>query len=206
MRVNWHNRPRNVRHCKTCGQELSLIQRYRRQRFCSVQCIRHNPVPLCTCRHCQQSFKPTHNDRKTFCSRDCAFAWRRKQAAMRAAKEAAARVVSRQVACTICGETMEQKNINHKYCGPDCRREQTRRRSAMRYRAAKDINAPVTKECKHCSSVFEVNYYAGNRNYCSRRCARRAAKRAYRANVRKRRLEAEAQWVGGGSSLERNIL
>lgn len=117
-----------------------------------------------TCVHCGGAYKPKAADRVAFCSRDCAFAYRRERPKRRAAKP--------KLLCTICTNPFEGRR-GRRYCSDECRGEAARRKSRQRYQT---LNPKSPRRCMMCGALFVPGH--GSQTRCSDLCVKNAEKRS----------------------------
>lgn len=159
--------------CPECGNEF--VPKHEAQRLCSLACVRHAGTKAyvkrhrirheCICRHCGQAFTPKATDRTTYCSRECAFAERRKISAEREVNE-----VCCVAYCRICGKATLGRN---RYCSNECRRKKESQRA--RQLAESRHHAEPTR-CAWCGETFTPQYGDKKRVYCSKGCCEKAGK------------------------------
>jgi len=115
---------------------------------------------ICFCKNCGKEYKPKQNDRITFCSRDCAFAYKTAHAKPKPKKKV------HKSKCIICGETIFSTRIKF-YCSSDCSKESARRKSKII-----DMKKHESKicKCKICNKEFHPQYATKQRSFCSDEC------------------------------------
>lgn len=134
-----------------------------------------SPKQLITCKHCSKPFFQRHRERRTFCSRECGFAFRKvnalsaeqKQARyllMLSAKMRVAKVIKR---CEVCSTEFLSKNSASRLCSNECRLEEGRRRSP-RY-----VRDRHSRPCTGCGESFTPTYGDKRRSWCSPRCSKK---------------------------------
>lgn len=121
------------------------------------------------CKYCGEDYHPKEKDRKTYCSRECAFA------------DKAAPVKSTESpVCIVCGGIFEGRQ-NARYCSDDCRKSRARERAKISYKPVES----TTKICKHCGLDFTAK--TRGQIYC-RDCnstKRKEAKKMHKGGVSK---------------------
>lgn len=115
---------------------------------------RSNARALCTCKHCGVLFKPKATDRVTFCSRECAFAYKEKN-------KSPVYTVIHAGYCKGCGSAFVSRNARSKYCSAAC---------VVRVRPAYVSTAPSVKACKCCGSEYKPKSKTCPELYCSNEC------------------------------------
>jgi len=175
--------------CKQCGNEFNPYNNL--HVFCSVECQRqywyknpkHDP---CICKYCGKKFTPKAKDRTTYCSRECAFKYRRANSNIKA------KPVNPKQVCAICGKEFEGQG-NTKYCSDECIKEKNRLRSYQQ--------SVVEKECGWCGKQFVPGYKSGNYSYCCDE-HKRLAKARQRREMKKNNPNAKLH-KGGVSRAKR---
>lgn len=126
---------------------------------------RSNARALCTCKHCGVLFKPKSTPRTTFCSRECAYAFRRDN---RPAEFTAIYAGF----CSGCGKSFVSRIASARYCCSSCKRKSTW-----------VSTAPLIKVCKCCGSEYKPKSKTCPESYCSDECKNKVEhtrKRVYR--------------------------
>lgn len=91
-------------------------------------------------------------------------------------------------ACEICGNPCPYA---HQYvCSPDCSRERKRRIDRERY-YRRAHNAPRTRVCRECGTLFTTSPPDRRRKFCKEKCTRRH--RAKRPQVKDRKNRSAGQ-------------
>lgn len=163
-----------IKKCEFCSSKFETNQPY--AKYCSSKCSKkaqhirekekYGGVPRVqaytyTCIHCGNEYHPKTKDRNKFCSRECAYEY----------KKSKPKEVKKPI-CVICGNKFDGKSY-YKYCSAVCKN------------IAKKANKPKTCyniRCTICGMEFEGN--RSNMKYCSDRCRKYAENR--RAEIRRR--------------------
>lgn len=156
--------------CPTCGVsfEVRMNAKAQKQIYCSRVCAAGGIKPTSTCQHCGREYKPKHNgdNKKMYCSRECAFASK------------SARKIERQVfslfnklltmkKCICCGKQLAV-NIKGGYCSDECRREVARVKSRLR---GESNHRPIAFKCKQCGVDVTTSYSRPRKAFCSDSCS-----------------------------------
>jgi 5-methylcytosine-specific restriction endonuclease McrA len=133
----------------------------------------HQPKKHITyvCMNCNKEYHPKEVDRNKFCSRECAFEF----------KKAKPKEIAKPV-CTVCGKKFEGR-ADSKYCSDECFKEVSRikgREYYRTYKAAAIVNEHREITCKECGHKFITNIRAGVKEYCSIKCAKKQEKEEYK--------------------------
>lgn len=152
-----------------------------------------------TCEGCGSAFRPKRSNRLKFCSRECAFAHRARQAT--GPKPAAPKPPSAR-ACIQCGAGYETKT-GAICCSDECRR---RRASLAAVERAKALDARDRhpRPCRECAEVFVPAYGMKRRLFCSEECARRNSKRTARLKGKAQKRTARVEAVNPTRVFERD--
>lgn len=127
------------------------------------------------CKRCGKEYIPKASDRITYCSRECAFAYRREHP-----KSPKPRTI---IACPVCGTNFERKRGQIKFCSEECRRKDLCKRDYERNkRKFGGLKRPFI--CKWCGKEFMPYYGIKKRAFCSKDCTERHG--AWHAKVLKR--------------------
>jgi len=173
-----------MKKCEWCGKEFEPNKfAVSRQKFCSDKCRRrwryYNPKhPEQTCRYCGKKFVPKGLDRTTYCSRQCAWADKRKPKIKKPKPI---------ITCVICGKQFKGKTKQQKYCSDECRKEK-KRQDARKYAEAKRKLVNKQVKCKECGKEFVPEYGNKRREFCSKLCFKRYNRRIGKA-VRRARIK-----------------
>lgn len=172
--------------CEWCDRQYERGRYTPFQRFCSAECRKawteadarkRDRGDGFTCKQCGRGFKPKASDRTTFCSRECAFAYKRERA-----KPKAETVKAGPRFCVICGQELSGRQL--KTCSRDCAKEYAKQQSKAAYESRKGPG--YERVCPECGARFIAAHKA--RIYCSRRCTTRhgsrVGKHVYRARIR----------------------
>lgn len=219
-----------IRQCVECG--VSFEPGTKDQKCCGAVCakacflkFRAAQIPTKTCPQCCVQFRAKVNKYSTFCSRECAFAFKSARKAVRlAAKEWHHWYYA---TCKICGQRFLKKRSNQSVCESRvCRaemhrhdKERARKCSRAKYeRRRASLSPTVSKSCLQCGQHFAVNRSRGHgskricdgcsrSNYANfRRETRNMRGRCRRANVPYVRVKDEdilrkyghRCWICGG--------
>jgi hypothetical protein len=163
--------------CEVCG-----IQYQRRvcvgeaSRYCSVKCKGKAQTqrsldshPHYTCQHCgNRFFDIRHPSEKTFCSRECSFAFKAskcKGCGKRLAPKAMSEwcVDCKERVCPICGK-MFSGRIGKLTCSDECRLQYGKQDARRYYAARKPLKQRI---CKECGQTFVPEYGDKRRGFCS---------------------------------------
>ena len=193
-------------HCVHCGKELTTKQKGNRQQYCGKDCYREHKnvgeLVDCVCENCGKVFR-ARRDRTTYCSRECAFEDQPTEKACASCGKAYRRGYSRDycserclergrpLQCIWCGDSYYGRVEG--YCSDECRKAKARQDYYDNFVSVQETNEPVALVCPECGKVFECNYHAARRVYCSDKCANR--KQGRNANHRRR-----ARQYGNGES------
>jgi 5-methylcytosine-specific restriction endonuclease McrA len=169
--------------CEVCG-----IQYQRRvcvgeaSRYCSVKCKGKAQTqrsldshPHYTCQHCgNRFFDIRHPSEKTFCSRECSFAFKAskcKGCGKRLAPKAMSEwcVDCKERVCPICGK-MFSGRIGKLTCSDECRLQYGKQDARRYYAARKPLKQRI---CKECGQTFVPEYGDKRRGFCSDACSHR---------------------------------
>lgn len=153
----------------------------------------------CCCKMCGNIFSPKRRKYSTFCSRDCAFEYRRIPPEVRQKREDEKirnRLWERMKPlpfrdCDVCKTDFRPTKPSQRICCDECEKKQGRDR-AREYSIAKHYASIKPRSCKQCERSFTPEYGDKHRQLCSDRCANRF----YRAGckVRKRLRITGAQY------------
>lgn len=110
------------------------------------------------CRHCGTEFEAVVASRR-HCSAGCAYQHKlARQLARLQSQRDAARAVRPPLAkqCPACGSQFQARQDRAVYCSPDCRRQQSAARRALRYAKRKAMQPPAPKRpCRICGEPLE---------------------------------------------------
>lgn len=153
--------------CERCGAEFEPVKW--NQRFCSPECGKRARYegrrhPECHCWQCGEAFHPKAKDRTKFCSRECAYAYRK--------VHAKPPEIVDWPKCVVCGKPCSR--MSAKTCSGECRNELTRRQNRESNAAQKPITQHV---CKECGRAFTPEYGNKHRAFCSVQCSVRHGRR-----------------------------
>lgn len=168
--------------CEQCGKQGFRKRTW--QRFCSKQCnARHqneNGINRTyDCKMCGCKFRPKAGNRKTFCSRECAFAHKSADAESRRQSRAVADGCllwcNKWCPCAACGKMFVGRR-NSKYCSEECR--------PPSYATVEVIVAP----CVDCGKKVRRTAGLTKPPRC-KRCSRRRCRSRLNKNHRRRALK-----------------
>lgn len=155
--------------CLYCGQPVQSLN----AQYCSHQCAMKARILIndVICKHCGVTFKPKKSAETTFCSRECAFAYKR----------ANAQPDPEPKICLICGKQTPSRR--EAYCSSECRKEQARRDAR-----ALSVSKKVLREraCKECGTLFTPEYGNKRRAFCSVECSHKYGSRVGKGTRRAR--------------------
>lgn len=159
-------KPKSRPLCLRCGQPVKALK----HRYCSRECMgaAYRTVTDCICKQCGTEFRPRANCWITFCSRECAFAY--KQANAKNATILAFPVLKVGL-CRLCGGVVR---LPKRFCSDGCAREWWDRR---RVRQAASEKPVVVCFCRECGKEFTPIYRDKRKVWCSKRCHKRAVHR-----------------------------
>lgn len=157
--------------CERCGHEWSNFRRGSPCPKCSRSDRLKAERPKFVCRGCGKTCEQTRSDCKTFCSRECAFAEQKRQAAIAAIRRDEEKQRERErrepKTCIRCGER-KARSILARYC-LECRKRK-KIESVMRYITPAPTSA---KRCRVCGVEFQARRIDV---YCGKKCHNRARK------------------------------
>lgn len=175
-------RGRHVHKCKNCKASFRSSKKV--QHYCGRDCYESFVGRgLSACSHCGRNYTPKASDRTTYCSRDCAYAYRANRSKLVGELRAHRRMAARRKTCVHCDVFFIGSQAKA-YCSDECAREAQRVRSLARLED--DYVAPSYK-CRECGVVFNPEYRDKRRVYCSKTCAKRAGRRTMKARRRARK-------------------
>lgn len=125
-------------------------------------------IPICDCKYCGTAYRPKRSDRTNFCSRDCAYAYRRENALP---KERGQFSVVRFQHCVECQKLFSTNQPNALYCSRKC--------TARHFNRQTNGEKPICT-CKECGTEFQRPYGDVRRFYCSEDCMAKSVKRSAR--------------------------
>ena len=132
------------------------------------------------CKRCGKEYIPKASDRITYCSRECAFTYRREHP-----KPPKPKTV---VVCPVCGTAFERCRHQIRFCSRACMRKhrnnQAYERNSRKFGAVK---RPFI--CKWCGKEFMPFYGIKKRAFCSKKCADRHA--SWQEHVKNRLQDKE---------------
>jgi 5-methylcytosine-specific restriction endonuclease McrA len=139
---------------------------------------------MITCGYCLKEHRPKRADRQTYCSRDCSFAAKKRDASENAIIRKAARATARQaslidIICSVCSTTFQSHQPAALYCSPACRTQVGCERRTQRDRSP--------RQCRECEAMFAPAYGDKHRVFCSDFCFTRNAHRINRKVGRAKR-------------------
>lgn len=142
-----------------CGKEFKAKMSW--GKYCNSKCRdkykrQHPNNPECVCKNCGKTFTPKASDRITYCSRECAFEYKKANARGKAPYSARPK---KQFVCVICGSMFESHCSSAKYCGDECRRI-----AGLIQSHTNKYSTP--RECKWCEKIFIPDMNAKTYAYC----------------------------------------
>ena len=163
--------------CKYCGKEY---EGKAKQTYCSRDCQRRSKRSAereHTCANCGKKFsRPKRNrDSCQFCSRDCAFEYRGRDARHK-------RRINRIRRCEECGKIFLMRGHISAYCSDTCRQVAIER---QRCQAIERRFVSETRTCKNCGALFQT-VFKGEKSFCSSECRTRYLKEYQRSTKRHR--------------------
>jgi predicted nucleic acid-binding Zn ribbon protein len=154
--------------CEYCGKEFAGIAK-----CCSNSC-RHKLArqsgqwdesnrdrhlkEVYICKYCGKDFYPKGYDRVTYCSRECAFGYRKARPKIKEMTY---------FKCITCGLEFKGRR-SKRYCN-ECKKIRDRLRMFNK-------NTAKSRHCKQCGTLFVPEYKSSNYTYCSSKCKRKASK------------------------------
>jgi hypothetical protein len=162
--------------CLICGTSLEGKRTDTETKYCSRRCAgeAHRRKTVYHCKQCGAEFVPKAPDRTTFCSRECAFAYKREHSKPPEPERPA-------LLCEMCGKVLTGFQV--KACSEECRTEMVSRRGRERGAAAHVATPHI---CAECGDTFIPAYGNHHRRFCSDQCMRRNGRRVARALRRAR--------------------
>lgn len=182
-----HKKPRIKKVCPVCDETFEVLPSKANQTFCSFHCFcNQNSIVIVTCQNCGDQFSVLKytKERRKFCSRKCANAYRKRPVVEEICincgqmfsyiqyerqKTCPPKFCSKNCqiiylhrkprTCPSCGkEYIPKKHADQKYCSPEC--QNAGRRSTR-----------VLTECKLCGKSFLIIPSRLERTqYCSKHC------------------------------------
>lgn len=155
-------------------------------------------LPDAQCRHCNATFRPSHRDRTSYCSRPCAFAGRAADKAARLAAKVAERSqrVYPKRNCSECSTEFRSSQTHQLYCSKPCSTRASEKRNRLVDRSA--------RRCAECDTAFAPDYGSKRRRFCSDGCAKRAARRPGRIKRKAKQRAASVETVDPLKVFERD--
>lgn len=126
------------------------------------------------CMNCGKEYHPKEIDRNKFCSRECAFEYKRAKP-----KEI---IIKPLPVCSVCGKEFEGRT-NNKYCSDECKKEKARHDYYTKY--ADTSRVITSRKCKWCGNNFTPIRNADNYTCCSNECSKQWAKKRDKNNTRR---------------------
>ena len=181
------------RECAGCG---AVLTKKTQKEYCSLACagraggaaraVRYKEAASThICQQCGKEYRPKAKDRTTFCSRECAFAFKKAHR-----KPEKPKGIKTPRYCEICGAPLTA--LQQKYCGRECQAKAQSRRSGQ----------IISAICRGCGETFEYVRYNLEREYCSRKCSKTATQErnpvAYKRMRRVARQKRRARKYGNG--------
>ena len=163
--------------CIVCRTEF--VSRRPTQQMCSVKCraVKQKQDATRQCQHCEKAFIPKASDRATYCSRDCAYAARRKRAETRVTPQRAVVTTN----CTHCKREFVQTRSDTHCCSAECKRAENRNKDRIAKQVKNDVR--IETVCQMCRNVIPEAIRHGSRMYCSERCAEKAYRKKRNATI-----------------------
>lgn len=207
------------RECVQCG--TSPIPGYK---YCSTQCRakatsvrliarRGRPRPRNTvarCKRCGVTFMPKAIERRSFCSRECAFAHHSiVQPLVSAERRAYARWAKRSRAaagvrdCDVCGKTFHPPTWHRRRCSEACDKARESERS-REHNIIKTCRFRTPRHCRECGEAFQPTYGSKLRVFCSATCRRRCLGRESKAVRRARKKGVGSETIRHRQVFERD--
>ena len=129
---------------------------------------------VCKCKQCGIEFRPRAEDRKAYCSRECAFESRRERAGEARRAEEVARRLQSWRACEVCSCVFMARRKNHCVCSRECQLAKGRA-----YSKEHKTHMPDVVQCDRCNTdvirkVGDEWITKGSRCNECRKTARRA--------------------------------
>lgn len=169
--------PRYAKCCLECNGEFKTNNKH--QKYCSPECegkSRRRTISF-VCSECGNKFIPKMNDRTTYCSRECYFKAKHKNAKPKINNV----IVAKNVLCAECGKEF-QTCRGQKYCSDRCR--------MIHYNTKKkDTFKPLQFECEECGITIVALRGDKRRKFCSHCCSRRHSDRKKETQRRYRLIE-----------------
>lgn len=145
----------NHTHCEHCGTPLSSRQIGWGQRFCCRNCYdsalgrtkRGVRKAQSVCKRCHQSFMPKRGPNATFCSRECAFAYRRENPKPKAIKQP--KPIPTQI-CKLCSKPFQRYHPG--YCSGECRKIAATQQSIESY-LRRYPERREARPCQECGTI-----------------------------------------------------
>lgn len=173
-----------AQNCEMCGVAFDAKGT---KRFCSSVCAnRFNGqarMIRCTCKFCDQDFAPKVRTRITYCSRECAFADKRRQSEQKKVERQQLLGERQQGRCICCGVSLDHSRDG--YCSDDCRRARAREKAQVYAASKKPI---IVRQCKECGAEFAPEYGNARRTFCSQGCCDRQGSRISKATRRAHKI------------------
>jgi hypothetical protein len=187
--------------CVICGKEFKGRIGCK---YCSGKCkskrqrkrYENKPIKSVTyvCKYCGKTYHPKSNDRKTYCSRECAFLDRAKKCKIcgkiiigsysdYCSDECKNKLIIRK--CKECGKDFEGIKIAV-YCSDECLKAKARRCNREQLKVKHDSEVKPTN-CKECGVGFVSEYGNKHRSFCSYFCGRKYGRRIGKATRRARK-------------------
>lgn len=201
----WCKRLAEQSPCPVCGRVF--LPSKQSQVYCSVKC-QHDTLkkekPIHICENCKKEFErmPNTKDSCKFCSRECAFKYRRQHpesvssytgGKINGYREGDAAIIHFK-SCRVCRKTFVARYKNSTICSNDCRaaycRDSARARAMTEY-----YKALKPKDCVICGKGFFVKYGQRTLSTCSDLCSKALHSR-HRSTIRRsRRARLRNQFI-----------
>lgn len=205
-----------IKQCKQCGSEFETSISHKK--FCDKKCYKkyhyhlhkrriasgekelmHGPF---TCKQCNTDYMAKAKDRNQFCSRECAFAFRRDVGFTHICDECGGEhnngsgriegfrklcdnckpVYRKKVyirRCKSCGGRFGTRTITVQFCSGKC--------ASLNYAKLKHIRTARSCQCKQCGALFSRLYGNKMRAFCSVECRAAYSTGTNKFNIRAQR-------------------
>lgn len=162
--------------CAGCGREWCSRRQLNRCRSCSQ---RKYPERFFICKGCGKNVKQERQDCNTFCSRECAFDFSKRQAHERAEAKKANYCAPppRAFTCVVCSGRFLSWAYS-RVCSDECKRSRAADYMRVRYLTKAGRRYP---KCKVCGQIFEKRPGLGQ-GWCSAACRKVIAETNHRQN------------------------
>lgn len=163
--------------CLACGKEYKPDPvNFNRQKFCSQYCKSHcrsrRDDLVYQCKACLKDFHPKSAERKTFCSRECAYSY---GTFHKQAKKIKKKLELLSHKCKCCG-----KMSLTVHCSRECELKSLRNDSKLKWESSRILK---TLQCKYCNKVFRSS---NKKKFCSKVCLKKFYHIQYHHNYKHR--------------------